>query len=300
MTEIVAEAAPVVWRSMALPRPPRIGFADLTDAGLATRGGDGTYALSGAIETVMTAFDQRIRRTAVAEFGAAEHRYPALLPAAVLRRAGYFDAFPQLLMTAGHLRPDGTSADTGHCLSPTLCYHTYQRFADRALPAGGAVITACGKIFRHEGDRQHTLERLWDFTMREIVVLGPRAVVSAARDALVTSVCALVDELRLAGHLEVASDPFFAGTADGEAGARQAGVQRALKLKYELRLPVVDGRTSAVASFNLHGPKFGKAFGITTADGAPAYSGCFGIGLERVAYAFLCRHGLDPAAWPAF
>ena len=298
MAEDTLTAEAPVWCSTALPRPSRVTFADVEQAGLVTRGGDGTYAAVGALADLLDAFDRRVRAIA-APFGAVENRYPALIPTGVLRRAGYFDSFPQFLMTATRLDPEtpeerADGVPTGHCLSPTVCYHTYHQLAGTTLPEEGAVLTACGKIFRYEGAAARTLERLWDFTMREVVFLGRRETVAAVRQDLLTAVCAWIDDLRLAGHVEVANDPFF-----GVGSAGPAALQRALKLKYELHLPVVEDRTVAVGSFNLHGAKFGEAFGITTADGAPAHSGCIGIGLERIAYAFLCRHGADPAAWPA-
>lgn len=55
-----------------------------------------------------------------------------------------------------------------------------------------------------------------------------------------------------------------------------------------------------MGSFNIHGSNFGEAFGMTLPTGGPAHSACVGFGLERLAYAFLCRHGADPADWPAF
>jgi seryl-tRNA synthetase len=282
--------------------------------------GDGCYAVSGPLARLVARFDERIRAMAVDAFGAIETCYPALIPTATLHQAGYFDAFPQFLMTAGRFHSDDAHAyqgftteyadaadtakfmdsrteHTGHCLSPTVCYHTYQQFAGRQVPDEGGVVTACGKIFRFESDNARTLERLWDFTMREVVFLGSRDTVTRLRASLLDAACRMVDELRLAAHVEVANDPFFAG-ADAASSAKRVMVQRALKLKYELQMPVVDDRVIAVGSFNIHGQKFGKAFGITTPDGEPAYSGCIGIGLERIVYAFLCRHGIDPADWP--
>lgn len=323
MSIATTQEAPV-WQSLAMPRPSRIEFPDLERAGLATRMGDGCYAVSGPLAQLVAKFDTRIRSMATDGYDAVETCYPALIPTAALHRAGYFDAFPQFLMTAGrfHLTPDAADAPahqgftaefgaagdkakfmdsrtehTGHCLSPTVCYHTYHQFAGRQVPDEGSVVTATGKIFRYESDNARTLERLWDFTMREVVFLGSRETVTRLRASLLDAVCLLVDELRLAAHVEVANDPFFAG-ADVASSAKRVMVQRALKLKYELQMPVVDERYIAVGSFNIHGQKFGKAFGITTPDGEPAYSGCIGVGLERIVYAFLCRHGIDPAAWP--
>jgi seryl-tRNA synthetase len=310
------EDVPVVWQSMAVPRPSLITFADVEDAGLVTRMGDGAYAASGALARLLSALDERVRVIAAERFGAVENHYPALIPTDVLHRAGYFDSFPQFLMTAGRFHSDADvyqgfatqfeaagdkaafmdsrTGHTGYCLSPTVCYHTYHQLAGTRVPADGSVLTASGKIFRFESSYHRTLERLWDFTMREVVFLGSRGAVTELRQALVEAVCRLVDELRLAGHLEVANDPFFSNGAT----AKRVMVQRALRMKYELRMPVVEDRTIAVGSFNLHGSKFGEAFDITTPDGSPAYSGCIGIGMERIAYAFLCRHGIDPSGWP--
>jgi seryl-tRNA synthetase len=311
-----AEQAPVLWQSMAMPRAARIEFAELEQAGIVTRMGDGAFAAGSLLTQLLTKLDSRVRMLAVAEFGAVENCYPALIPTSVLHRAGYFDSFPQLLMTAGRFHSDAdayqgfaaefAAADskaafmdsrtehTGHCLSPTVCYHAYHMLAGTELPADGRVLTACGKIFRFESHYHRTLERLWDFTMREVIFLGSREWVAAQRRNLVRAVCRVVDDLRLAGQLEVANDPFFGNGAT----AKRVMVQQALKMKVELRMPVVDGRDIAVGSFNLHGTKFGEAFDIRTPDGSPAYSGCIGIGLERIAYAFLCRHGIDPADWP--
>jgi seryl-tRNA synthetase len=305
MPETIAQenTAPV-WQSMAVPRPSRIEFADLEQAGMVTRMGEGAYAASGLLTQLFSQLDNRVRAIAVAEFGAVEHCYPALIPTVALQRAGYFDSFPQLLMTAGRFHSDAAgyqgfahdrTEHTGYCLSPTVCYHAYHQFAGKRLAADGSVLTACGKIFRFESDNARTLERLWDFTMREVIFLGDRNAVTEVRRNLVKAVCRMIDDLRLAGQVEVANDPFFGNGSS----AKQVMVQRALKMKYELHLPVVDGRTVAVGSFNLHGSKFGEAFDISLPDGSPAYSGCIGIGLERIAYAFLCRHGIDPSDWPA-
>jgi seryl-tRNA synthetase len=316
LTQAGIEETPAVWQSMAMPRAPRVEFGDLERAGLVTRMGDGAYGASGDLAVLLRRIDDRVRRLAVEGFDAVENSYPALVPTTALHRAGYFDSFPQFLMTVGRFHSDadvydGFAADfeaaeskaefmadrtehIGYCLSPTVCYHSYHQHAGRRVPDEGTVLTAWGRIFRFESNYHHTLERLWDFSMREIVFFGSRKAVTDLRQNLVTAVCALVDDLRLAGHVEVANDPFFSNGSD----AKRAMVQRALRMKYELHMPVVGGRTTSVGSFNLHGSKFGEAFGITTSGGAPAHSGCVGIGMERIAYAFLCRHGIDPSDWP--
>jgi seryl-tRNA synthetase len=74
--------------------------------------------------------------------------------------------------------------------------------------------------------------------------------------------------------------------------------QRLRGLKYELRLPAEDGRTVAAASFNVHGTTFGEPYEITLPTGETAHSACVGFGLERLAFALYCQHGIHKDAWP--
>ncbi|MFC6929438.1 hypothetical protein ACFQHO_03115 [Actinomadura yumaensis] len=108
----------------------------------------------------------------------------------------------------------------------------------------------------------------------------------------------LMDELGLGGRCEVANDPFFADAGTAE----RVWSQHLLELKYELRLPLDAERDVAVCSFNFHDRFFGESFGIGAEEGGEegaVHTSCAGFGLERLAYAFLCRHGAEPSAWPA-
>ena len=312
----------VVWRS-AVPGAARDVYDELLARGAVTESGEGQVAVGEPVLSLMDHLDARIRSLVEAEFAAREFRYPTLLPAHALRRTGYVESFPQLLMFVTRLHGDvdsyrgflGSLTDGAgltealrahgdgfdHCLPPTMCFHTYHQFADRPLPAESLVVTARGKSFRHESRYSGSLERLWDFTIREIVFLGPPEFVLGARTRLMERTGALLESLGLGGRYEVAGDPFFLG----EGAAARAWSQRLLELKYELRLPL-DGvaddegtRDVAVASFNYHEQFFGRAFGILDGADEPVFTGCAGFGLERLAYAFLCRHGTDPRGWPA-
>ncbi|MFC9606470.1 hypothetical protein ACFTTN_23820 [Streptomyces niveus] len=310
--------ASVVWRSPEEPAPARVEFSELERAGIVVRMGEGAFATGELFTDLLARLDDRIRRIAVDQFSALSYRYPTLVSTEVLRKAGYLDSFPQFLMTASRFHSDtdayqdfasglatadhqsnfidSFSEHSGYCLPPTMCYHTYHQYTGQEIGATGAVVTSRGKSFRFESRYHHSLERLWDFTIREIVFLGSRETVVEERQKFMDAACALMTELRLAGHVEVANDPFFSN----EMTAERVMVQRVLEMKYELRLPVAGGRTAAVGSFNIHGSNFGEAFGMTLPTGGPAHSACVGFGLERLAYAFLCRHGADPADWPAF
>lgn len=303
-----------LWQSAATPGRATDVLGELLERGAAFVPAEGQVAYAEPLIRLADWFDRRLRELAT-ELGAREYRYPALLPTSALERFGYFGSFPQLVMfvtrlhsdidvydafvrdyqRAGRLPDDvlDRCRDHSFCLPPTMCYHTFHQHRQRRLE-GHAVVTANGRSFRFESRYASGFERLWDFTIREIVFMGDAGFAVDARARLMDRVFALVDELGLAGRCEVAHDHFF---VDPDAAAKIFS-QRALELKYELRLEVGAGRSVAAGSFNLHGSFFGEAFDITRADGEPIASACAGFGIERLVYAFLCQHGLDARAWP--
>lgn len=304
-----------VWESGSPERVEQGVYEEMLSRGMARAVGEGQIALGSPFLELMDALDARLRKL-VREAGGIERRYPTLIGTQTLQRCGYFASFPQFVMFVTRLHTDLNGyrefadhaaraerlgpelverfANADYCLPPTMCYHTFHELDGTAVQEGGSVVSSRGKSFRHEARYHRSLERLWDFTIREVVFLGERAFVQAKRQWFIDGILALITELDLSGRLVVANDPFFCSARTGE----RIWSQRLLELKYELRLDIESGRDLAAGSFNLHETFFGDTFGITRPDGGAAHTGCLGIGLERLAYAFVCRHGLDPARWP--
>jgi seryl-tRNA synthetase len=182
-----------------------------------------------------------------------------------------------------------------YMLPPTMCFHTFSHYRGRTVPRGGVhVVSARGKAFRYEAGYSMTLERLWDFTIREMVFLGTRDEVLTAREQTMTGMLQFFDALGVTGWCEVGNDPFFGGDDSSD----RVWSQRVMELKYELRLPVGGDQSIAVGSFNFHNDLFGVGFGIMHEDGGPVWSSCIGFGLERLVYAFICQFGPDEQGWP--
>lgn len=184
--------------------------------------------------------------------------------------------------------------DSGYCLPPTVCYHVYDMVSGTQF-SDGQAYTALGKSFRYENKYHDPTSRLWDFTIRETVFIGPAAYVQANVEAYRAAACALMDELHLTGQCVSATDPFF---ISNEMTAL-TNAQRLTGAKYELRLDAAAGQIS-IGSFNLHGQFIARGFELKgdTTNGY-TFSGCIGIGIERLLFALLAQHGLDPARWPS-
>ena len=285
----------------------------LTDQGEIVSFGRGRYGFGPKILFLMDYFDLQVRQMA-AKFEAEPRGFPTLIGADVLDRCRYLKNFPSALNFVLHLREDhdvlrefaGSArwdgerlvydprgASSVECLlSPSICFHWYSWLRDSQLPKPQA-ITAIGKCFRYESSNLQGLERLWDFSMREIVLAGPAHDILTKRDRLVELSSEFLGGLGMAYEITTAVDPFFV-----ESYAVQSAYQQGFELKLELLAPLpYRGKKLAVGSINYHQDFFGRSFAIETSEG-PAHTACLGFGYERLALAFLAQYGPDEQDWP--
>ncbi len=303
-----------------LDRPVRYHadpMPELIQRGEVNQEATGIFALGPLLTRLIAYFEAKFVGLADS-FGAQPYRFPILIPARYLERVNYFRAFPHSLTFATHLRedlevidqfsqhaacnthgslatPPDSFAAVQSLLSPAVCYHLYFGLADKPLPGGQVVATAVGNCFRYEAINLTSLERLWNFTMREVIFVGAKDFVLENREIARQRMAQVFEQIGLAYRVESANDPFFIGEF-----RKQAAFQSAFQLKFEIRasLPFKDS-TLAVGSYNYHQDFFGRSLNITLPDGTPAHTGCVAFGLERIAFAFLAQFGLEPAAWPA-
>lgn len=277
--------------------------------------GHGYYSLGPLLAGVLDYFEERYKAVAV-EMGARPYRFPALISPAYLEKVKYFSNFPHSLSFVTHLREDldvirrfsteahtengrlptesGAFSDVQAMLSPTVCHHLYLSLANATLPADGIVATAFGNCFRYESSNMASLERLWNFTMREIIFVGGADFVENGVERTREKMNGVLDDMGLAYRIETANDPFFIGSYRDQAAYQNAFE---LKLEVRLRLPY-KGDTLAGGSYNRHRDFFGRTLDILLPDGSYAETGCVGFGCERLAFAFIAQHGPDPANWP--
>jgi seryl-tRNA synthetase len=277
----------------------------------------GIYTLGPLLTRLINFFEAQFIELADA-FEATPYRFPTLIPARYMERVNYFRAFPHSLSFVTHLRedldvidqfsqhaacddhglktPPNSFSQIQALLSPAVCYHLYFALADKPLPSGRVVATAVGNCFRYEAINLTSLERMWNFTMREVIFVGAKDFVLENRELARQHMSKVFEKIGLSYRVESANDPFFIGEF-----RKQAAFQSAFQLKFEIRasLPFKDA-TLAVGSYNYHQDFFGRNLNITLPDGSPAHTGCVAFGLERIAFAFLAQYGLEPENWPAY
>jgi seryl-tRNA synthetase len=295
-------------------------YRELLSRGWVRELGRGQVALSGPALRAFRAVDNDCRDIGMNDFAAVEETYPTLIPSRTLARCGYFASFPQSVSLVTHLVedidaiehfrqanaaggdihvPDARALTTPEaCLSPAVCYHCYRSLEGQNLDGGPRIITTVGKCFRYESTNITGLDRLWDFTMREVIFVGTESEVTTRRQLGIERAKRQLEKWDLEASIETANDPFFSA-----AYATKTFHQVRGDLKFELRLAVEPGaageaRSVACGSFNLHEDFFGRAFNVTSQEGAPAYTGCLAWGLERWVLALFTQHGFERSRWP--
>jgi seryl-tRNA synthetase len=267
----------------------------------------GVYLFPEGFEQIVAAL-----RAGIAALGAGQGYRPLVIPPVISRRmierAGYVNAFPQLLGTVHSYTGDGKAwsmlaplvAEGGgwHAeqqisdlvLLPAACYPVYASIADAELstPIRYAVS---GNCFRQEATSEPG--RLRSFRMVEYVTAGPEEYCVQWRSDWLDRVACWLTELGLAVGIEVADDPFF-----GPGRKLFQAAQRAQELKLELKVALAEDRVQAVASANYHKDHFGEGFGFRCA-GQVGHTACMAFGLERIALALIHAHRSRLADWPA-
>lgn len=283
--------------------------AGLLDAGLLYDSGvDGLFHRSGTFEAIVRGVE-RAASAAGSDQNAQTRFFPPVFPRTAFEKTDYLRSFPDLIGSidtfvgtdrdhAELLRIASTDGDWTEALtpaevvlSPAACHSLYPTLPD-SMPDGGRVFEVSGYVFRHEPSLDPA--RMQSFRMHEFVFLGAPEEAVAHRDRWLERGMELLGGLGLDVATEVANDPFF-----GRVGQMLANNQRDATLKYEIVAPITDIGLTAISSANCHLDHFGLPFGISSADGEPAHSACFGFGLERITLALLSGHGLDVAGWPA-
>ena len=292
------------------------------NAGFVERGwmydyGKGQVATSGPVLALARLIDEKAAEFYRRDFGVVDRHYPSLIDADTLHKCGYFDSHPNAVSFVGNVledidaleefrranscsdgallpRPEHIHVD-GMCLNPAACFPCYPTLAGQRIE--GEAYSWLGRVYRYESRNIRGLERLYEFNVRELVFVGSEDFVCASRVTALENIEALATFFDLEVRVQSATDPFFATVS-----AAKKFWQAAQEVKSEIMVPVLDatGKQKSIAcgSVNSHGNFFGSRFSISDGHGAPAQTGCVGLGIERLVLAAFTQHGFDQRRWP--
>jgi seryl-tRNA synthetase len=272
-------------------------------------GADGVYGRTALFEKIVDGVSLLI--SSHREPGTETLRFPPIMSRSQLETSGYLKSFPNLLGCVCTLHGTETEIhaaidqfETGSewttalvpadlVLSPAACYPIYPLAASRGpVPRRGLRFDVACDCFRREPSRQ--LGRLQSFRMREYVGIGAPDEIVKFRDRWIDRGRQFAEELELSYQIAPASDPFF-----GRAGQMMAAnqVQRSLKFELVVSLQPLE-QPVACMSFNAHLDHFASIWGLRGEAGDVVHSACVAFGIDRIAIALFCEHGLDLEKWP--
>lgn len=281
--------------------------------------GEGQIGFKEPLVELFNIFDMIFKKISMDIFNGENYRFPTLLKNTILKKVGYFDSFPNLLMFTTRLKNEVSNYENfkaefnnednfeqakkklleyccimDYALPPTMCYYVYDMLSNKKIE--NQCITARGKSFRFENRYYKPFERLWDFTIRETVFLGDFDYVKRNVNSYKLAAIQVAELIGLDGFCETANDPFFLT----DNTTNRVNVQKMYGSKYELRLNTNQNHTIAVGSFNLHGQFLSKKFNLFSNEPDQKYifTGCIGIGLERFMFSFLSQYGVEVSKWP--
>lgn len=215
-----------------------------------------------------------------------EYHIPAIIDGEVLRKCDYFSSFPHHLTVAAFVRKEccddviaKKTVNKEHLetadkyLTPAACLHIYPMLEGKK-DIKNSVITTKARVYRFEEGRFKELTRLWDFTVREIVIIGEHRYVEELMTTIRDQAVDFAKKISVDSELTTASDSFY----PTRQNIIKSKIQKVNSLKYELLIPIKDEKV-AVASFNFHDTHFSKPFNFDNE--GEIVTGCVGFGLER-------------------
>lgn len=279
------------------------------------RTGDGMFSFQGVFWKVFKALQAYVAKVAE-KHHAVEQEYPVLWPVDLYKKINYFKEFPQQVILSAPLEGDfqtrdqfadqyaknqsydSVSLSSGfapatyglQCAVCDTCYYNLRNTYHHP----NSTYTTYNKVFRNERSTTGSLDRLLTFSVRDIMFVGDKDFVLLLRQRMLDEAAELLTLLNLSSRIETANDPFFSNDT-----LIKNVFQSTSELKYELlaHIPHSDSHL-AVGSVNFHLDFFGQAFDIRSNDTTPVFSGCLGIGFERLAYALYCQYGANTLVWP--
>ncbi|HSR69364.1 MAG TPA: hypothetical protein VLU25_15620 [Acidobacteriota bacterium] len=290
---------------------------ELLDRGWVRSHSPGAYSYSGPFFGVIEWLDSTLLNVAL-QFQAQPFEFPSTLPLDAALDAGYLLNHPhqavpsaklarspetfqalsrQLRLGNHHAVPEilAQAAAVDGLQAPAVCLNFWRSLkGKRKLPKNLLVGTAAGICQRNE-DELEGLERLGQFRMREIFVIGEPGQVAGFSKRLSRLPAKLARRWGLTGFVETATDSFY---LDRQAVMRIYQLNLGLKQELRLQLPFEEGRTLAAASLNFHRDYFAQAFAIGADMPFRCHSCCLAFGLERLAFSLFAQHGMEVDRWP--
>jgi seryl-tRNA synthetase len=292
------------------PVPPRGGdvVSQALDRGWIIPFGHGQFIYTSRWVSLLRTLQRLVLDRAIGEGGFQEWMFPRLIPTAAL------ESFRLTQFRADLLLPVGGPVDAA--LDPVQCISLYEVLRGRTVAELPLKVVEClgGWTWRNEAlEDLDGPVKATEFARVEHVYLGTPEQVRLARRSVQAGLTGLLSDLGISWQV-VAAEGCMEIPSIVEAQRRATDADGVPVQDIEIPLsptehPTVDRPPWAsgfdrdfdlreIAGCSVEGDHLTASFGITSSDGQPLWSGCCGIGMNRLVTGFLYQHGFEAAEWP--
>lgn len=275
---------------------------------------EGLYQFQGNFLKIFRNLNKYFYDLAIKKYKAIDQENPILWPIDLFKKIDYFSDFPkQVLMISGlkknfknlssfskkyksnkkfkSIKIGSNFKNSNYGLQPAVCDTCYYSLSGNKN-FKNKIFTTSNKVFRNENSNINNIDRLISFTVRDIMFVGDYRFVIRTKEKLTNSIIKFLKVAGIKCSIETANDPFFI------SNTKKKLFQDALDLKYEILadIPFLKKKI-AIGSINFHYNTFGKAFNILK-NNKYIFSGCIGIGFERLLLTLYSQFGTNLKLWP--
>ena len=264
----------------------------------------GIYSFEGKLLKLKNDIDKKFYNFAISEKYKDVH-YSGIIPLDSAIKNSYIKSFPNHCLFVSNLKRNmkainrvskigydeksiikKNSDNPEYLLSPTVCFNCFENFQN-SLVKKNLKITSISNCHRYESLNYKTFERLKIFSMRELIFFGNNKDILYNIEKSMNFFKNFFNNMKLEFKISSATDAFF-----GTENINKKIFQHSNDLKFELSMFLpYENKWLAVASFNNHLNTLTKAYNIKSKNSKTIYSGCVGVGYERLLYAIYSQRG---------
>lgn len=272
--------------------------------GWVTKIREGQYVLHDQVTKLFIVW-QNLSRELSRELGYREWIFPRLQTEEAIKNYGWLDMdnLRPELMIVKDFENDGQRYDYEWFLDPLQCPSFY-RYLSKISPVKVSMFPL--KIYEWRGGwtyRNEKKKRLssgfgtaFEFSGLELVYAGLKEDVLKARWDTMIMVVRLLELLELDYRVVVGSSCSHEKEGSCPNG-KEEELYQISTIDLEVRIPYEMGFIE-IGGADFIGTRLVDNFGIKTVEGVQLYSGCQGIGWQRLTKAFLSQKGFDIDDWP--
>ncbi|MBI2674963.1 MAG: hypothetical protein HYX24_00775 [Candidatus Aenigmarchaeota archaeon] len=261
---------------------------------------EGQFVYAEDLTRYFKAFQQLFRDEVACPLNFAEWILPRLLPQEILEKFGSVQFVPRSLFEVKQFyeRPDKRKNYFLDTVQSASLYYALAKtpLNDEKLPLR-VFETIGGYQWRNErGEELHGFDKLYEYLKMEHVYVGfPKQVVESRRKQA-EKYKTLFRQLGLNFRIVVGA-PCHVSPKNSERYEKAQNLDEIPLLDFEFEIPYED-RWLEVCGACVEEDENTQSFGIQARSGEKLWSGCSGVGLNRLVYAYLAQHGFDPNSYP--